>query len=141
MMSVNRISQINLAAAQANGVLKILKALQAATDDKRRHVLYKELGSSSSNLAATLNARREFTSPSGNHAFDIDPRFMLFEFCHNILLRKPQVDLICKLVSELKAGKSVCHQMIMGAGKTTVIGPLLVMLMADMSTLMVEVLC
>jgi hypothetical protein len=39
----------------------------------------------------------------------------------------------------MKAGKSVCHQMIMGAGKTTVVGPLVAMLVASSKTMVSSV--
>lgn len=153
MMCANRLSQTNMALHQVHSVNKSLRALKkyfttnnnsssGQNDSKllsQRNVLTKELFSSSSNLAATLAAKREFVSTLSNNQFDIDPRFLIFEFCHNILLRKPQVVLVRKLLEEMRASKSVCYQMIMGAGKTTVVGPLLAMLLADSNTLMVEV--
>ncbi len=35
--------------------------------------------------------------------------------------------------------ESICHQMIMGAGKTTIVGPLLAMILADAETVVMEV--
>ena len=143
MMAVNRISQVNLALMQTRSVLKLLNGLKSAFasggDPSKLSVLYKELLSSSGNLAATLATKREFSSSIGNGRFEIDPRFLLFEFCHNLLLRPPQVKLVKKLISDIQNGKSVCTQMIMGAGKTTVVGPLLAMLLANANTLMMEV--
>jgi hypothetical protein len=110
MMAVNRVSQINFALAQAAGVSKILNFISKCTDNVKKQVLYKELASSASNLATTLAAKREFATQIDGTMFQIDPRFMLFEFCHNLLLRKAQVDLVNKLVNELHEGKSVCHQ-------------------------------
>ncbi|CAM9179352.1 unnamed protein product, partial [Ectocarpus fasciculatus] len=145
MMAVNRIAQVNLAMMQTRSVMKLLSSLKAAL---ARHelltsstvlIIYKELASSSANLAATLSARRDFSSSLGGGKYEVDPRFLLFEFCHNLLLRPPQVKLVRKLLVEIQNGKSVCHQMIMGAGKTTVVGPLLAMLLASSTTLMTEV--
>lgn len=132
MMAVNRLSQTNLALSQAATVLKILLAIAAiksnsatltsslstkpvsvSEDDDskdRLKILYKELMSSCGVLAATLSARREFVDSCGNGEYKIDPRFMLFEFCHSILLRKAQVDLVRKLYSTVASGSSICHQ-------------------------------
>jgi hypothetical protein len=115
MMAVNRLSQINMALSQASSVLNILysiiKLKTGALDaEDKLKVLYKELTSSSNGLASTLTAKREFAESLGNGEYRIDPRFMLFEFCHNILLRKAQVDLVRKLSNQLNEGNSVCHQ-------------------------------
>merc|ERR1712038_909577 len=39
----------------------------------------------------------------------------------------------------LKSNKSMCHQMIMGAGKTTVVAPLLALMLADGKSLVTQV--
>lgn len=140
MMAVNRISQINLSMMQTRSVLKLLTSLKKAmSSGELVTIIYKELASSTANLAATLSARRDFAASLGGGKFEVDPRFLLFEFCHNLLLRPPQVKLVKKLLIEIQSGKSVCHQMIMGAGKTTVVGPLLAMLLASSTCLMTEV--
>ena len=48
-----------------------------------------------------------------------DPRFLVFEFTYNLLLRKSQVELVSGIVHSGTGSNrpSVCHQMIMGAGK------------------------
>ncbi|CAE8648134.1 unnamed protein product, partial [Polarella glacialis] len=48
----------------------------------------------------------------------------------DVLLREGQVRLLGKFVKEASLGQSLCHQMIMGAGKTTVVAPLLALLLA-----------
>ncbi|KAL1504687.1 hypothetical protein AB1Y20_008467 [Prymnesium parvum] len=67
------------------------------------------------------------------------PRLLLFEFNCGIILREEQVRLVGKFVNSLRRGEPLCHQMIMGAGKTTVIAPLLALLLADGSTLVLQV--
>ena len=42
-------------------------------------------------------------------------------------------------MSKATAGQSMCHQMIMGAGKTTVVAPTLGLLLADGRRLVMEV--
>ena len=71
--------------------------------------------------------------------YTFDPRYLVFEFAHNILLRKTQVELVNKFVDSMKNDKSLCHQMIMGAGKTTVVGPLLSLILANGYSLISEV--
>lgn len=68
-----------------------------------------------------------------------DPRFLVFEFTHNLVLRKSQVTLVDQFMAALNNGDSMVTQMIMGAGKTTVVAPLLAMLLADGSQLVLEV--
>ena len=79
---------------------------------------------------------------------EFDPRFMVFEYLFGLILRKSQVYLINTFVKQATEGgtnlegfktKSMVHQMIMGAGKTTVIGPLMALMMADGKTLVTQV--
>ena len=42
-------------------------------------------------------------------------------------------------MSSFHSGASLCHQLIMGAGKTTVIAPLLALLLGDGNTLVTQV--
>ena len=129
MLAANRISHSSLALQQARGLLKVLQSLQStitsmsvassskaagATDPtvQRNTIerLRKEMLTQSDNLAATLAMRRNYTTPVSPGVFEIDPRFLLFEFCHGLLLRPSQVHLVTKLLSEMEAGRSVCHQ-------------------------------
>lgn len=68
-----------------------------------------------------------------------DPRFLLFEFTWNILLRESQVILIREFMDALANGRSLVKQMIMGAGKTTVVGPLLTLILGDGRSLVMQV--
>ena len=45
--------------------------------------------------------------------------------------RAPQVLLIDRFLEAQRTGRSLCHQLIMGQGKTTVIAPLLAIMLAD----------
>ena len=75
-------------------------------------------------------------SPS---AIQFDPRFLVFEFTYSLMLRKSQVILVNKFIHSLKHNRSMCHQMIMGAGKTTVVAPLLALMLADGKSLVTQV--
>ena len=81
-------------------------------------------------LASSISSKRHFVSKSGV----FDPRYLVFEFSYGILLRKSQVELVNEFVSR----GTMCHQMIMGAGKTTVVASCLLM-SANEKTLVVEV--
>ena len=50
----------------------------------------------------------------------VEPRLAIFEFCAGLMLREPQVTLLRTFASADARGRSLCHQMLMGAGKTTV---------------------
>ena len=65
-------------------------------------------------VAVSLSTRRAYVS-GGTY----DPRLLVFEFNCNMILRLSQVRLVDKFVRAYKEGKSLCHQLIMGAGKTT----------------------
>lgn len=60
-------------------------------------------------------------------------------FSHLCCVRVSQVDLIGRFMSKATSGLSMCHQMIMGAGKTTVVAPTLGLLLADGTRLVMEV--
>ena len=68
-----------------------------------------------------------------------DPRFLVFEFIFAIQLRKKQVRLIRTFLEFESKGASRIEQMIMGAGKTTVVGPFLALACADGSRLVVQI--
>src|SRR5690606_24749638 len=51
-----------------------------------------------------------------------------------------QVEMIDSFVESIKKGDSRVQQMIMGAGKTTVVGPLLCLILADGETLVMQVM-
>ena len=74
----------------------------------------------------------------GNY-IEFDPRYLVFEFTYSLMLRKSQVILVNKLMNTLRNNGSMCHQMIMGAGKTTVVTPLLALMLADGKSLVTQV--
>jgi hypothetical protein len=108
-------------------------------------------------LAADLSSERHFFIGSEGEieTFQYDPRFLVFEFNSNFMLRKRQVELVnffyrtvkgdaepAKDEKEARAKiqrRAAVQQMIMGAGKTTVVGPLLALLLADGKSLVTVV--
>lgn len=70
---------------------------------------------------------------------DFDPRLLVFEFTHDLLLRDAQVMLLTRFLEAHRRGDSLCHQLIMGQGKTTVIAPLLALMIADGTSLVLSI--
>ncbi|CAE7489734.1 unnamed protein product [Symbiodinium natans] len=60
-----------------------------------------------------------------------DPHFLVFEFVTGFLLRPRQVEMVNEFSDALRTGKSSVKQMIMGAGKTSVVSPLLALMHAS----------
>jgi len=78
---------------------------------------------------------------NGKDVMLFDPRFLVFEFIHNVMLRDQQVELVQEFMSAVSDPKrgSTCQQLIMGAGKTTVVCPLLALMLADSQRLVMQV--
>ena len=78
-----------------------------------------------------------YRAPSGKvvrtNTWALDPRIIVFEYRFGYMLRKRQYELTRELEGAALQGGSRCNQMIMGAGKTTVIGPLLAMMLSGAS--------
>ena len=98
-------------------------------------------------LAQQLMMKRYFVhTDDGRTKITFDPRFLVFEFTYNLMLRRSQIELVGTIMKsvqndsgESKVVAATCHQMIMGAGKTTVVGPLLALLLADGKRLVTQV--
>jgi late competence protein required for DNA uptake (superfamily II DNA/RNA helicase) len=82
---------------------------------------------------------RHYMVKTTNGDFNFDPRYLVFEFVWNIQLRKKQVDIVNDFRENLKNGTSKVKQMIMGAGKTSVVAPLLALIVADGKSLVLSV--
>jgi hypothetical protein len=92
-------------------------------------------------VAIDISNERHFmkTNPTNPNFIEFDPRYLVFEFTYSIMLRKSQVILVNKFLESLRNNHSMCHQMIMGAGKTTVVTPLLALMLADGKSLVTQV--
>jgi hypothetical protein len=99
----------------------------------------------STSLASALTSGRHYVGDSwwsGDHEKHCayDPRFLMFEYVFDLLLRPRQVEMVRSFVDATNKGQSRVQQMIMGAGKTTVIGPLLTLILADGKELVTQVM-
>ena len=72
-------------------------------------------------------------------ALSYDPRFLVFEFTWNLMLRRSQVTMVRDYLGAVRAGESMVKQLIMGQGKTTVVCPLLTLILGDGDNLVVLV--
>ena len=134
IMVANRISQVRRTLGAINDVEK---AIKRQIDSKK---MIKEIDG----LVGNLLASRHYTK----NDTDYDPRFLMFEFLTCFLLRKSQVFLTEVFMKRAVEGgknewgdeiQSMVHQMIMGAGKTTVIGPIMALMLADCKSLVTQV--
>ena len=134
----NRVGQINRSLSEARDLQKLLlkfkqlKSVEQTTEIKAGLILKGE------SLARQLSTKRTYIDKVGEELI-YDPRFLVFEFTWNIVLREKQVILVREFMSSLAQGKSTVKQMIMGAGKTTVVGPLLTLMLGDGKNLVVQV--
>ena len=162
MLASIRIGQSHRALAGLSHLVKLLRQVKPSNSPDTQKRLCQEISLQSSKIATDLTTERHFMTVSPT-AVTFDPRFLVFEFTYGLMLRKSQVILVNKFLHSLKQGKSMCHQMIMGAGKTTVgeyglcprivfpfhryltaffflaVAPLLAMILADGKSLVTQV--
>ena len=111
VLRTTRAGILNRAINEVTGLLKL----------RRSNAGSSALALKSSTLASALLVRRHFVDLSDTSAPSIDPRLLLFEFTHNLVLREPQVALVHEFVEAARSGKPLVKQMLMGGGKTTVV--------------------
>ena len=135
-LHASRVHQINRAVVEAKSLLKLLRPRDGfgATNEARREAAA-AIALKSDTLAGQLASTRNYCVQSAvasatDLGLSYDPRFLLFEFTHNIVLRKSQVELVREFVATVRSGRPLVKQMLMGGGKTTVVGPLLCLLLA-----------
>lgn len=138
----NRIVHINRTIQSARA---LLAQLTAATPDAPAEApnRLKQTLQASKDLADMLLSKRHYLKPQSSvssSSWTFDPRFLVFEYVFDLLLRGRQVQMIDSFVASLARGDSRVQQMIMGAGKTTVVGPLLTYILADKQHLVTHVM-
>ncbi|CAK4253885.1 unnamed protein product, partial [Aphanomyces euteiches] len=122
----NRINQLNRLIQAAEH----LKKLTSSQNVPRERLLH-----ASQDVANQLNATRHYIKQS-----QYDPRYLVFEYVFELMLRSRQVEMVDSFMRSLSNGNSRVQQMIMGAGKTTVVGPLLTFMLADSTVLVTHVM-
>eukprot|EP01047_Picozoa_sp_COSAG01_P053819 COSAG01_NODE_5810_length_4020_cov_2.216526_2_plen_1030_part_00 len=136
MLTANRLGHIMRCLQMCGTVVGMLTKLQRmTTEEAEASAFAQNLSLNADTLAMNLTVQRHFVSES----LIYDPRFLTFEFTYNMVLRNQQCRLIRRFMEAMSGGESICHQMIMGAGKTTVVGPMLALLLADGHSLITQV--
>lgn len=139
MLRCNRMAQALRAIEAAHALAEELEAAHisagppADLGSRSREILLK-----ADAVCKELTTQRWYVRVGGG-AYAYDPRFLVFEFTHSLVLRESQVTLVNDFIARVARGESRCHQMIMGAGKTTVVGPLLVLALAQGEGLLMQV--
>mmetsp|Transcript_74196 Transcript_74196/g.197960 ORF Transcript_74196/g.197960 Transcript_74196/m.197960 type:complete len:3050 (-) Transcript_74196:601-9750(-) len=137
MLRANRMGHISRCVGTAIGLLKLLR--RALEPQARGETLLPMLLQAVDDLADVLCAGRHYGKASRAKEVELDPRFLIFEFAWNLLLRQKQVEIVRDFVECVRSGGSKVKQMIMGAGKTTVVAPLLALMLADGKSLLLSV--
>lgn len=142
-LRLNRIGHINRCIALATHLRSLLKTFENTSprDAEERSVQTKNVLFKSTELARALGVSRYSMGRTAGFTDDdlYEPRYLVFEYLFNILLRGQQVQLLRTFIEAVRRGDSKVEQMIMGAGKTTVIGPLLALIFADGAQLVTQV--
>jgi hypothetical protein len=122
-------------------LILLLKRVKSSNDRLVQQRICSEIKLQASKVALDITNERHFmkVNPSNPNFIEFDPRYLVFEFTYSLMLRKSQVILVNKFMDAVREGRSMCHQMIMGAGKTTVVTPLLALMLADGKSLVTQV--
>jgi len=139
MLRANRLGHVNRCIGTAISLESLLtKTLSVGVADRaeRGKVLSPQLVQVGEELAKTITMARHYIS---SDTYQFDPRYLVFEFVWNIQLRRKQVEIVNDFRDNLARGTSKVKQMIMGAGKTSVVAPLLALILADGKSLVLSV--
>ena len=152
----NRISHSNRAIALAKSLVDMLKQLQKTFSQRLSNSLRssvtivnqalnitERIKHTTADLCSLLVCRRHYVdqiSADNNEIYEYDPRFLIFEYLFDLMLRDRQVEMVRWFIDNIKNKVSRVQQMIMGAGKTTVVGPLLALILADGNSLVSQVM-
>lgn len=153
MLRLNRLGMVRRCMALTTELVELLRGLPAARpraaiqsdpeEMRRMGDLFKQLAFKSASLGSALTEKRHsFTAVQAAAAggeLAYEPRYVVFEYLENLVLRNQQVRLLATFLNAAHSGASRVEQMIMGAGKTTVVGPLLALMLADGKQLVMQV--
>ncbi|GAB5371987.1 hypothetical protein AAMO2058_001626900 [Amorphochlora amoebiformis] len=138
VLRTSRMGQINRCLQDVDELLTLLDSKQPTTE-KEKEALVTELVQKAGALVRNITCKRHFIREEKGVGLIYDPRYLVFEFTWNLLLRKKQINLIDSFMETAKKGESSVKQLIMGAGKTTVVCPILSLMLGDGDSLVVQV--
>jgi hypothetical protein len=135
----NRLGHVNRVLSTSRKLGKFLKQFHVMLESKEQNASAKidvrqRIIQQLEGLTTDLLSKRYYMSQDRT----FDPRYLVFEFIWNLMLREAQVEMIDEFMTTLNAGGSLCRQLIMGSGKTTVIAPMLCLMLGDQKHLVVE---
>ncbi|KAG1698490.1 hypothetical protein DVH05_015030 [Phytophthora capsici] len=136
----SRIVHINRTIQATRALASHLKGLSSPLSGEDWSSKAKMTRQASRDLADMLLSKRYYLHQGDSSEWRFDPRFLVFEYVFDILLRGRQVQMVDSFLTSLAKGSSRVQQMIMGAGKTTVVGPLLTYILADKEHLVTHVM-
>ena len=138
ILRANRVGHANRSISDARDLLHLLHQAQHPSASLSSSALTAGLTQKAEMLARNLVTARHYIDrrPSGELVYD--PRFLVFEFTWNLCLRKMQVELVRDFMRHVREGRSTVKGMLMGEGKTTVVGPLLALMLADGKRLVIS---
>eukprot|EP00043_Microstomoeca_roanoka_P005858 m.58502 g.58502 ORF g.58502 m.58502 type:complete len:4257 (-) comp13155_c0_seq1:39-12809(-) len=153
-LHTNRASFIKTVLSQAEALLTHLETLRDALrlhengpglDAKLLADRLKRIDQEQRHVATSLTSARHYVKREQGQGDDkpchwYDPRFLVGEYMFEILLRQRQVEIVREMAASANAHASKVQQMIMGAGKTTVVGPMLSLILADGDSLVVQIM-
>ena len=140
----NRILFVRMTLRTLGNIQNLLQRVEVLKASKVAESTVLECASRAHELYCQLSVKRYICTPSSSdrrNQWLVDPRFLVFESFYGILLKEKQVSLALDLANDVRrvGGSSRVFQMLMGSGKTTVLMPLLSLLLADGSNLVVSV--
>jgi hypothetical protein len=142
ILHASRVGQVNRCLNEAKELQSELAALSAPStsrDNTKVKQALERVAHKAGTLANLLSTKRHYMQTTEGR-YTYDPRFLLFEFTWNMVLRKGQIELVHEFIGNVRAGKPLVKQMLMGGGKTTVVGPLLTLMLADGQSLVVQMM-
>ena len=153
LFTANRIGQAQRCLVEVRELVELIQQLKPAASRRSSlsgDALERAALSKAEMLASSLTARRHYATAStitrggaldgvDTEVATFDPRLLAFEFTHDLLLRDAQVVLLHRFLEAHARNRSLCHQLIMGQGKTTVIAPLLALMIADGAQLVISI--
>ena len=137
ILRANRVGQANRCISDARDLLHLLYQVQHPSPSTTASALTAGLIQKGEMLARNLVTARHYIDQRDD-GLVYDPRFLVFEFTWNLCLRKMQVELVRDFMEHVRKGQSMVKGMLMGEGKTTVVGPLLALMLADGRRLVVQ---
>jgi hypothetical protein len=142
MLRSNRLGHTNRCIGMTialDGLLTKILKVELKDRPYEGSTLRPKLIQASEELAKNITVNRHYMTNKGDSIWAFDPRYLVFEFVWNLQLRQKQVEIVDNFRENLKLGVSKVKQMIMGAGKTSVVAPLLALILADGKSLVLSI--